>query len=131
MRNLARSYVWWPKMDTNLEGKVKSCDTCQSHQKMPPCTPLHPWEWPGRPWSQVHVDYTGPFMGEMLLLIIEAHSKWMDIHCANCATSSVTIDRFRPLYRYIDRSTLPTVNTIRQDEVNFCFTWFTRDCSVQ
>ena len=30
MKSLARSYVWWPKMDTNLEEKVKSCATCQS-----------------------------------------------------------------------------------------------------
>ena len=41
MKSLARSYVWWPKMDTNLEERVKSCATCQSHQKTPPCSPLH------------------------------------------------------------------------------------------
>ena len=98
MKSLARSYVWWPKMDTNLEEKVKSCATCQSHQKTPPCSPLHPWEWPGRPWSRVHVDYAGPFMGKMFLLIIDAHSKWMDIHCVNSATSSVTIDKMRSTF---------------------------------
>ena len=98
MKSLARSYVWWPKIDTNLEEKVKSCATCQSHQKTPPCSPLHPWEWPGRPWSRVHVDYAGPFMGKMFLLIIDAHSKWMDIHCVNSATSSVTIDKMRSTF---------------------------------
>ena len=25
MKSLARSNVWWPQMDTNLEEKVKSC----------------------------------------------------------------------------------------------------------
>ena len=98
MKSLARSYVWWPKMDTNLEEKVKSCVTCQSHQKTPPCSPLHPWEWPGRPWSRVHVDFAGPFMGKMFLLITDAHSKWMDIHCVNSATSSVTIDKMRSTF---------------------------------
>ena len=98
MKSLARSYVWWPKMDTNLEEKVKGCATCQSQQKTPPCSPLHPWEWPGRPWSRVHVDYAGPFMGKMFLLIIDAHSKWMDIHCVNSATSSVTIDKMRSTF---------------------------------
>ena len=81
MKSLARSYVWWPKMDTHLEEKVKSCATCQSHQKTPPC--LHPWEWPGRPLSRLHVDYAGPFMGKMFLLIIDAHSKWMNIYCVD------------------------------------------------
>ena len=98
MKSLARSYVWWPKMGTNLEEKVKSCATYQSHQETPPCSPLHPWEWPGRPWSRVHVDYAGPFMGKMFLLIIDAHSKWMDIHCVNSATSSVTIDKMRSTF---------------------------------
>ena len=77
---------------------VKSCATCQSHQRTPPCSPLHPWEWLGRPWWQVHVDYVRPFMGKMFLLIIDAHSKWMDIHRVNSATSSVTIDKMRSTF---------------------------------
>lgn len=28
MKSLARSYVWWPKMDLDLENKVKSCTQC-------------------------------------------------------------------------------------------------------
>ena len=48
----------------------------------------------------MHVDYAGPFMGKnlMFLLIIDAHSKWMDIHCVNSATSSVTIDKMRSTF---------------------------------
>ena len=98
MKSLARSYVWWPKMDTNLEEKVKSCATCQRHRKTPPCSALHHWEWPGRPWSRVHVDYAGPFMGKMFLLTIDAHSKWMDIHCVKSATSSLTIDTMKSTF---------------------------------
>ena len=98
MKSLARSYVWWPKMDARLEEKVKSCAICQSHQSEPPCSLLHPWEWPGRPWSRVHIDYTGPFVGKMFLLIIDAHSKWMDIHCVNSATSSMIIEKLRTMF---------------------------------
>ena len=98
MKSLARSYVWWPKMDTNLEEKVKRCATCQRYQKTPPCSPLHPWEWPSRPWSRVHIDYAGPFMGKMFLLIVDAHSKWMDIDCVDSASSSVTIDKMRSTF---------------------------------
>ena len=43
----------------------------------------------------MNVDYAGPFMGKMLLLIIDAHSKWMDMYCVNSATPSVTIDKMR------------------------------------
>ena len=30
--------------------------------------------------------------------IIDAHSKWMDIHCVNSTTSSVTIDKMRSIF---------------------------------
>ena len=79
-----------PKMDTNLEEKVKRCATCR--------LPVHPWEWPGSPWSRVHVDYAGPVMGKMFLLITDVHSKWLDIHCVNSAASNVTIDKIRSTF---------------------------------
>ena len=34
----------------------------------------------------------------MFLLIIDAHSKGMDIHCVNSATSSVTVDKMRSTF---------------------------------
>ncbi|XP_054259844.1 uncharacterized protein K02A2.6-like [Macrosteles quadrilineatus] len=30
MKSLARSYVWWPKLDQNIEETVKECKICQS-----------------------------------------------------------------------------------------------------
>ena len=80
MKSLATSYVWWPNMAKPLEEKDKSCVPWQSHQKNPPRSPLHPWEWPGRSWSQAHVDYAGPFMGKMSPPIIDANSKWMHVY---------------------------------------------------
>ena len=56
-------------MDAELESKVKSCYQCQFHQHAPAVAPLHPWEWPQRPWSRVHVDYAGPFLGKMFLVL--------------------------------------------------------------
>jgi len=34
----------------------------------------------------------------MFLLVIDAHSKWMNINCVNSATSSVTIERMRTTF---------------------------------
>ena len=77
MKSLARGYIWWPGMDGDLETMVKHCQVCQLHRHNPPLAPVHPCHWPNRPWSRVHVDYAGPFM---FLLIIDSHSKWLDIH---------------------------------------------------
>ena len=77
---LARSYVWWPGMDRDLEEQVNSCQTCQLHQKSPAEAPLHPWEWPGHPWERLHIDYAGPFMGHMFLVVVDAYSEWLEVY---------------------------------------------------
>eukprot|EP00731_Ephydatia_muelleri_P017649 Em0010g747a len=64
MKALARGVVWWPGIDSELESKVKVCEACQANRKSPPKAPLHPWEWPSKPWSRLHIDHAGPFMGQ-------------------------------------------------------------------
>ena len=62
MKSLARSYVWWPKMDYEIEEMLKKCQICQELHPTPPAAPLHPWEWPTQPWSRIHLDFAGPFI---------------------------------------------------------------------
>ena len=95
MKSLARGYVWWPCMDSDLEAVVKSCTTCQSSRHNPPSAPVHPWHWPEQPWSRIHVDYAGPFLGKTFLIIIDAHSKWLDVHMTNSSSSLATIEKLR------------------------------------
>ena len=49
MKSLARSSVWWPHIDEDLEAKVKNCRQCQESQKHPPAVPMQNWEWPAQP----------------------------------------------------------------------------------
>ena len=65
MKSLARRFVWWPLMDQDLESKSKCCNSCQSTRHRTATAPLHPWEWPQRPWARIHADYAGPFCGKM------------------------------------------------------------------
>ena len=37
MKGLARSYVWWPGMDCDLENPVHKCTTCQEHRHVSVC----------------------------------------------------------------------------------------------
>ena len=98
MKTLARSFVWWPGIDKAPEEKARGCQECQLHQKNPALAPLHPWIWPNRPWARVHLDYAGPFQGKMFLVTVDAHSKWLDIHTVNVATSSATVAHLRTLF---------------------------------
>ena len=61
-------------------------------------TILHPWEWPQRAWSRIHIDYAGPIQGKMILITTDAYSKWIDTQIVNTATSSVTIEHLQTLF---------------------------------
>jgi len=93
MKSLARSYVWWPGMDSQIEDVVKSCPVCQESRPSSAPAPLHPWEWPSQPWSRIHLDFAGPFPGHQYLIVVDAHSKWNDVHVMNSITSSKTIEK--------------------------------------
>ena len=98
MKSLARSYVWWPKMDADLEAKVRTCAECQASRPPPASAPLHPWEWPQKPWSRLHLDYAGPFLNKMFSVLVDAHSKWLEVVQVSAATSMVTIEKLRTIF---------------------------------
>ena len=98
MKSLARSYVWWPSLDKDLQALVQSCEVCQVNQKTPAAAPLHPWEWPDQPWRRIHIDYAGPFMGRMFLVVVDAHSKWIECHIMQSTTSASTICKLREIF---------------------------------
>lgn len=98
MKALARSYMWWPRMDQDIEREVSMCQECQQNRKAPPHAPLHPWEWPEKPWLRIHIDYAGPFLGRMFLIIIDAHSKWLEVYPTNGNSSQTTIEKLRQCF---------------------------------
>ena len=98
MKALARMYVWLPGLDTDIEESVRLCDECQLNQSNPPLAPLNPWNWPTRPWARLHLDYAGPFQGHFFLIIIDAHSKWIEAFPATSPSSNVTIELLHPVF---------------------------------
>ena len=98
MKGLACSYVWWPKLDSEIEQKVRDCTFCQSHRNSPPVAPLHPWDWMTHPWSRLHIDYAGLYQGHMFLVVIDSHTKWLEVFPVKAATSFHTIEKLRMLF---------------------------------
>ena len=85
-------------MDNDLEKKVRKCLNCRSTRCRPPPAPLNPWEQPEHPWSWLHADYRGPCLGKMILIIVDAFSKWLQVIPVSSATSLSTIEQFRSLF---------------------------------
>ena len=98
MKSLARSVVWWPGLDKDIEGMVGECHQCQINLKTPATAPLHPWEWPARPWARIHIDFAGPFMDKMFLVVVDAHSKWLEVVPVPNITSQTTISTLRSIF---------------------------------
>ena len=98
MKALARSYVWWPGLDSDITTKVHHCRICQEDRPNPPKAPLHPWDWPTRPWARLHIDHAGPFMGKLYLIVVDAYSRWIDVSIVSSTSADTTIQRLRNLF---------------------------------
>lgn len=98
MKALARQYVYWKNIDHDIEVFVKNCSGCKQVRKMPPKTNNHPWIYPETPWHRVHLDFAGPFMNTYFLLIVDAHSKWLEVFQMYAITTSKTIKILREVF---------------------------------
>ncbi|XP_032997764.1 uncharacterized protein K02A2.6-like [Lacerta agilis] len=98
MKALARSYVWWPGIDAEIEGWVKHCEPCQVSRPDPPKAPVQSWESTRSPWSRVHIDYAGPFQGQLFLIVVDSHSKWLKVTPTSTMSSRATINSLRKLF---------------------------------
>lgn len=98
MKALARSYVWWPNLDADIERAGKACGTCIHYQSNPGKAPIHCWEYPSSPWERVHLDYAGPFLGHMFLIVVDAHSKWTEVCITKSSSAMTTIEKLRGIF---------------------------------
>ena len=79
MKGIARSHVWWPDLNQNINYVVKGCQNCQLQQTTPVAAIVHPLIWPQMPWYHLYIDYCGPFLGYMWLVVVDATKKWVEI----------------------------------------------------
>ncbi|XP_035890488.1 uncharacterized protein K02A2.6-like [Anopheles stephensi] len=91
MKSLARSYVYWPGIDKDIEQLAKSCHECAQTASAPPKFNKHHWEYPSNAWERVHIDYAGPVADAMLLIIVDAYSKWVEVKITHSTTTEATI----------------------------------------
>ena len=119
MKSLARGLVWWPGMDTSIETVVNHCSSCQQNRASPPHAPLQPWSWPTRPWSRLHVDYAGHVDGKMILIVVDAHSKWIEAIPLSTATAETTVQQLRVLFSILSVQA-PGNNSFRQRTPIYC-----------
>ena len=59
---------------------------------MPAKAPIHPWEKTNAPWMRIHIDFAGPFLGKMLLIIYDSFNTF----CKLNGIKHLTIASYHP-----------------------------------
>ena len=70
----------------------------QGSRANPPAVTLNSWVWPSGPWHRIHVDFAGPFMNFMFLLVVDAYSKWVEVVPMSVTLTSKTIEVLREMF---------------------------------
>lgn len=94
MKSLARSFVFWPGLDSDIEQLVKNCSICQQTRKSVPLAPLQQWSWPKHNWQRIHLDFAS-YEGKEFLILVDSHSKWLEVFYMPSTTSKQCIEKLR------------------------------------
>lgn len=63
MKATARSLMWWPKMDQEIDDFVRHWGRCQSNRQSDAKKPVHFWLKPDQPWRRLHMHFEGTVKG--------------------------------------------------------------------
>jgi len=101
MKAVARSHVWWPKLDECIEQLAENCLPCQQVKNIPSPAPLNPWVWASRPWQRIciiRINFAGPMKGKTYLRLVDAHSKWPEVVEMSSTSAASTIQQLPSLF---------------------------------
>ena len=84
--------VYWPGIDASIVDVFRACQACAEHQNLPSKPLFHPWMFPEKPWSRLHVDHAINFLGSNWLLLTDAYSNYPCIHQTSPTSSKATIE---------------------------------------
>jgi len=82
----------------DIQKTVANCSVFQAMLSAPFKASVHPWSYPTKPWTGIHVDYAGPVNGSMYLVVVCAYSKYPKIVKMKSTTSTATIAVLRELF---------------------------------
>ena len=96
MKSIARSLVWYPGIDTDIEELVKKCSQCQSILAKPRRCNIE-WPVPVRPWSRIHIDHFY-FEGKICLIAVDSLSKYIECEIVKNTSVDETIDAMKVIF---------------------------------
>uniref|UniRef100_A0A914Z7V6 RNA-directed DNA polymerase n=1 Tax=Panagrolaimus superbus TaxID=310955 RepID=A0A914Z7V6_9BILA len=105
-KQLARRHVYWPNITKDIEAMIRSCTACIQLSKTPVKATLASWKKSMNPGDRIHMDFAGPLLDHMLLIIVDSCSKWLDVKVLKTANTRTTL---QAVSRYIADNGTPRV----------------------
>ena len=97
MKSVCRSLIWYPGIDEDINNIVKSCKQCISVRAKPPQNSTVSWPEPYKKWSRIHIDHFF-FQNVVLLIVIDAYTKYIECEVVSSINSAVTIETLRSIF---------------------------------
>ena len=97
-KKLARSFIYWPNIDRDIENYIKSCIPCLTVKPTPPKNQLTSWPLTTEVFERVHIDFLGPYHGKMYFVLGDAYSKWVEAREMKSTTAFETEEKLRETF---------------------------------
>ena len=97
IKSRARSSVYWPGIDSQLEDLVNACSLCQEERHKQPKEPLLPHDIPSRPWEKVGTDLFHLF-NKSYVLVVDYNSKYFDLSQLPDAESRTVTEHTKAIF---------------------------------
>ena len=83
-----------------VETEIKSCIPCQaSNPQNPKREPIQSSNLPSKPWTELSMDFLGPFpSGELLLVVIDDYSRFPEVEIVSSTTGACILSKLENIF---------------------------------
>lgn len=97
MKTLARSYVFWPNIDKDIQQCVADCNVCQMTRNVNKEVVTSSWPQTTYPFERIHLDF---FMlaGRTFLILVDSYSKYIEVKSMKRTTAHCLLDELQKFF---------------------------------
>lgn len=108
LRKLHSSHLGIVKTKSEARcGITKNHSSCHIYRQLRPSPTWAPltWKFPPTSIHTLHIDLLGPINNQIVLVVVDAHTKWVEVYDVNTYTRSAPL--IERLYDFMSRYGLP------------------------